>query len=255
MTLDLALALAGLDDVDLDELNRTAALLVRHDRKYALTNSQVHAVLADLPHDTRVLAIDGSRQLSYGSVYFDTPTLACFLDTAHRRPRRAKVRTRHYLDSGDRWLEVKERDQRGATHKWRRPHRALDALDTDDLDWVATHTSHVDTTALAPTLTTSYRRTTLLLPDESRATIDVGLRCTSLPDDQTVAPGDLVLVETKSAGRPTTLDRLLWAHGHRSERVSKYATGLAAVHPELPHNAWHRLLTRHFGPATADQAT
>ena len=57
---------------------------------------------------------------------------------------------------------------------------------------------------------------------------------------------DLVVVETKSAGSASAMDRLLWSHGVRPTRISKYATGLAALDPDLPHNRWSRTLRRHF---------
>jgi len=52
--------------------------------------------------------------------------------------------------------------------------------------------------------------------------------------------------ETKSAGPPSFFDRLLWTHGIRPVRISKFCTGLAALHPELPSNKWRRTLNRYF---------
>jgi hypothetical protein len=42
------------------------------------------------------------------------------------------------------------------------------------------------------------------------------------------------------------MDRLLWSLGHRPDRISKYATGLAAMHAHLPQNKWRPVLKRHF---------
>ncbi len=57
---------------------------------------------------------------------------------------------------------------------------------------------------------------------------------------------DLVAIETKSAGGAGELDRILWRRGHRPDRISKFATGLAALRRELPANRWARVLRRHF---------
>jgi hypothetical protein len=54
------------------------------------------------------------------------------------------------------------------------------------------------------------------------------------------------VVETKSANLPSQSDRWLWAHGIRPSRISKFCTGLAALHPELPANKWHRTLQKHW---------
>ena len=103
-------------------------------------------------------------------------------------------------------------------------------LDTVDLDgWSSSAHQHrrrwkvhtrryaqvhdVDPADLVATLHTSYLRTTLLL--------DAG------------------------AGR-ATVDRGLWELGHRPIRIAKYGTGLALLTPDLQHNRWHRVTSRHL---------
>ena len=63
------------------------------------------------------------------------------------------------------------------------------------------------------------------------------------------AAGALAVVETKTPAAPSAADRWLWAAGHRPAAVSKYATGMALLHPELPANKWHRVLTRELAAA------
>ena len=115
-------------------------------------------------------------------------------------------------------------------------------------------------------MSTTYRRTTLHLPDDgARATIDTDLTWTAFASGEDGegeergsgtratrrgAPrpaGPLAVVETKNPARCSPTDRYLWASGHRPSRISKYATGMAVLHPELPANKWHRLLTRELG--------
>ena len=97
---------------------------------------------------------------------------------------------------------------------------------------------------LAPTLTTSYRRSTLLVgDDEGRATIDGDVTAV----DESGRRIDLshhMLIETKSNGHPTQLDRVLWQLHVRPIRISKYCTSLAALHADLPAHPWHRTLAR-----------
>ena len=120
--------------------------------------------------------------------------------------------------------------------------------------------------SLKPVMSTTYRRTTLHLPDDgARATIDTDLTWTAFASGEDGegeergsgtratrrgAPrpaGPLAVVETKNPARCSPTDRYLWASGHRPSRISKYATGMAVLHPELPANKWHRLLTRELG--------
>ena len=129
--------------------------------------------------------------------------------------------------------------------------------------------------ALEPVLITRYERTTFHLPEEfARLTLDTRLAWIGLPPRGAPAAGRagsggghdgragnsgggggrhhvpvrtagaLAIVETKTPGAPSSADRGLWAAGHRPAAISKYATGMALLHPELPANKWHRVLTR-----------
>jgi hypothetical protein len=250
-------ALAGLEPVALDELMASAELQVRHDRKYLVPTGLVGDLVADLiagagaGAGSRVLTIDGAHCFRYRSVYFDTVDLASYLSAARRRPRRFKVRTRSYLDSGDCLLEVKTRDARGRTIKHRHPydieHQAQ--LTDDGRRFVSTVDQAAATAdVLQPTLTTGYRRATLLLPGaRARVTIDIDLTWShpGSPAHHLDLAG-LAIVETKTPGPPCPFDRALWSAGRRPVTISKYCTGLAALTPHLPANKWHRVLRRHF---------
>lgn len=112
-------ALAALPPVDLAELSERAGLMTRVDRKYLLPRADVGALLEELSGRLRVLEIDGRRVFRYRSTYYDTPDLAAFRAVAGRRRRRAKVRSREYLDTGATFLEVKTPTTRGGSTKQR----------------------------------------------------------------------------------------------------------------------------------------
>ena len=248
----------ALAPVTLDELNEAAALQTRRDRKYVLTPHELDDLLAALP-PARVLEIDGSRTFAYDSTYFDTPELDAYRLAATRRRRRFKVRTRTYVDTGSCFVEVKTRAGRGTTLKERQPHDDADHLGlarafvADRLADAGAPSAPV----LAPTLRSRYHRTTLLL-DDARVTLDTGLvwdllvptdasHHGTVPDVRRSATiGDLVVVETKTAAGsgPSSVDRLLWRAGHRPDRISKYATGVAVLVPDLPDAPWRRLVRR-----------
>lgn len=246
-------ALTHLAPIALDELVERAALLTRVDRKYLLPTTALPRVLAALAGDTRVLQIDDARDFSYESVYFDTPQLHGYHGAAHRRRRRFKVRIRRYLDTGASFCEVKTRGQRNATVKQRIPYlgdgTALDAEARAHTDAaLAEARIALGPVSFAPVLTTHYRRTTLFLPSSGcRVTLDTDLAW-ALPDGTTLQLPHRVVLETKSAGAASDVDRLLWSLKHRPCSLSKYGTGLAALRPELPSHRWHPVLRRHFSP-------
>ncbi|WP_418275740.1 polyphosphate polymerase domain-containing protein [Isoptericola jiangsuensis] len=243
-------ALADSTPVSLTELDATAALQTRVDRKYVLTPGEVADLLAGIGPGVRVLQIDGSRTFTYASTYYDTADLVTFHQAARRRRRRYKVRMRTYVDTGGTFLEVKTRAARGVTVKERvptadaGPQLAPQAARFVDDRLAAARIAAPPSSHLAPVLSSHYRRTTLLTHD-ARVTLDTDLTWRLAPGPDGVARwadvGGLVVVETKAGTAPSSVDRLLWRAGHRPDRISKYATGLAVLRPELPDHPWRRL--------------
>ena len=272
-----------LASTSLAELNGAAGLLTRVDRKYLVPMERAQDLVDGLTSDARVLDIDGRRRFSYASTYFDTPGLEAFMLTARKRRRRFKVRTRTYLDTSLCFLEVKTRGARGTTVKRRMGYHPDDAsrLTGPGRAFVAACLASTGVTgpavaravaaALRPVLATTYERTTLHLPRaEARATIDTALTwrrltpgvreraagvagapqalrpahlTTAIDGGEPVAVAGIAVVETKNPATPSPADRALWDAGHRPARISKYATGMALLHPELPANRWYRTLT------------
>lgn len=273
--------LSTLSAVGLEEISERAGLMTRVDRKYLVPRKTVQDLISELEHGIRVLEIDGRRTFRYASTYYDTADLATFRAAAGRRRRRVKIRRREYVDSGTAFLEVKTATGRGGSSKQRIPLPAgpgagpgsgpgsepgsgptSGPLEGDPRAFVDTALDGAGFALdgeLGPVLTTHYDRTTLLVTgEESRVTIDAGLRW-EIPGTQRPSgtgrhaasaplPGyeleGLLVVETKAGTRPGSADRLLWADGHRPVRISKYATGLALLDPRLPANRWHRTLQR-----------
>ena len=253
-----ALPVERFDTLGLADLTAGAELLTRVDRKYVLSPDQAAALLDGLDARTLVLAIDGRRRFQYESVYFDTPDLLSYRQSALRRRRRSKVRTRSYLDTGGAFLEVKTRDSRGTTVKDRTPYDPSDrdrltpaALGFIDQTLAARGHAALAAAELTPTLVTRYRRLTLLPPESGvRVTVDTDL-VWNYRRNALAVPG-LVILETKSGSRPCDVDRLLWRAGHRPAAISKYGTGLAALRGDLPDNKWTRVLKSHFQIASKE---
>ncbi|WP_182906282.1 polyphosphate polymerase domain-containing protein [Microbispora sp. H13382] len=249
-------ALARLAPVGLAELVDRAALQTRVDRKYLVPAESLPLLLERLMPYAQILDIDGERSFRYRSVYFDTPQLVSYHRAAQRRRRRFKVRTRTYLDSAQCWLEVKINGARGSITKHRLPYHPGDCGTVDPgRDFVdeALARESIGPAAgsrLDPILVTEYRRATLLLPDTaSRVTVDTALAWRH--GDATLWLPGMAVVETKTASAATLVDRMLWRAGMRPARISKYATGLAALRPDLPDGPWRRTLRRHFHGAAS----
>ncbi|MDN4480656.1 polyphosphate polymerase domain-containing protein [Demequina muriae] len=237
--------------VTLEELDATAALQTRTDRKYVLRPETWALALASLDAAPRVLDIDGLRTFRYESVYYDTPDLDSYRMAARRRPLRYKVRTRQYVDTGTVAVEVKLRSRTGETVKhreWLSPGASRGGgprLPAEAQRFVASFPATADAVGrLAETLTTSYERVTLLTAD-ARVTVDAHVRGRDNRGRE-AGFGDLLIVEVKASARAGAVDRALWSLGVRPSRVSKYCTALAALRPDLPSHRWARTLRRHL---------
>lgn len=239
-----------LPPVSLDQINAVAPLQTRVDRKYVLPAAQAWTIIHGAAPGAYILEIEGRRDFAYRSTYFDTTGLAAFYGAAQRRRRRFKVRIRRYDDTRC-FLEIKTRDGRGRSVKYRSP-RPVDIaprLREQDLVHVrrilAENGIDLDSAApdgsLVTALTTRYIRSTIHVPDSgSRVTVDHDLVWCD-PTGRELALGGHVIVETKSARAASSVDRQLWRTGHRPQRISKYATGMALLFPGLPGNRWNRI--------------
>jgi hypothetical protein len=243
---------AALPAATLEEVLAAAELQVRTDRKYLVPVAVFARLGAELADTFHVLEIDGRRNFAYESVYFDTPDLALYRQHLQGRRRRYKVRTRSYLDSGETMLEAKLKGLRGETVKSRWPHpatgrRTLTEEARTVLDELIGREYGVNLPELAPSVTTTYSRTTLVdLLGGGRVTCDVDLVCRANGISRPTPDGH-VLVETKTAGPGGPADQCLHRLGVRPVSVSKYCVGVALLHPEVPANPWQRMLRRNFG--------
>lgn len=240
-----------------------ADLATRHDRKYLLAREDLPAVVKHLPCHLAILDIGDRRLLAYESTYFDTRDRSLYRDHVQGRRKRYKARTRAYRDTRDAMFEVKLKGGRGETVKMRMPYDYERRAELTDegrrfLDLVIADTYGMTVPSLAPALSTSYHRTTLVdIERGARITIDVGLSWSN--DAVTWRADDLALIETKDASGPGLVDAMLCSLGIRPLRVSKYCIGVALLDPTTPANPWSRLLRTRFGwtrqPAAAVPTT
>jgi hypothetical protein len=245
--------LDGFDGVTLVEMDRVVALHTRRDRKYLLLPEVARELLEAMAADARALDIGGCRSFRYESVYFETPEMDSYRLTALSRRRRFKVRTRLYVDSGTCMLEVKTKGPRGQTVKRRVPYRVADRhrLTPRGVAFVASCLDDRYVSDLRPALTTCFLRSTLVLGDQSRITLDRDLLCADTAGQAMRMPNRFVL-ETKSRGASTTADRWLWRRSVRPTAISKYCVGSAAIDPTLPATRWRRLIRAHTTAAGAE---
>ena len=240
---------------------RDTTLLDRVDTKFVCSVTEVEAILDEVGPAYGALTMDGRRSFRYRTTYYDDAGHRCFRDHLAGRPVRAKIRVRRYLDDGQVWLEVKQRNAAGRTRKHRVP------LEAGGDPWASPEhppalpvelrtvlPRHLDPAALRPILDVSYLRSTLKRLDAharpERVTLD---RAIAWSSPAHVAPAvSAVIVELKQATHEASPWREALRHaGQHPTAVSKYCVGMAALGLGAPSAALHAMLKRLREPAHA----
>ncbi|NUT54603.1 MAG: polyphosphate polymerase domain-containing protein [Thermoleophilia bacterium] len=248
-------ALDAYGPISLDELEATAGMLTRIDRKYLVTWTVAEQLLTALAPTHRALEIDGRRVFTYRSMYLDSPSLGAFRAHTQQRRRRYKCRTRHYVDADLHMFEVKLKGLRGLTIK----HRLAmpGAAPTDEALSFATDCVEqaygCRPRDLRECLTTEYRRVTLAGP-ASRMTLDFELHFRDVAGRSAALQDGYVIVESKTARGPGAADLMLKRLGVRPVECSKYCVGVALLRGDVKGNGLRWLIRRYFTPATLEPA-
>lgn len=163
------------------DLDRIAAvrLMNRVDTKYLVDERRCMELLERAADQYYVQIIDDCRACRYATLYYDTPQWDMYHLHHNRRLTRQKIRTRTYVETGVTYLEVKNKSNKGRTHKRRmaldRSLFAAAATDTAAADFLRREARYAPE-ALSPSLATRFVRVTLVnRAMTERLTIDFDL--------------------------------------------------------------------------------
>ena len=227
---------AGFSPVDLEEVDRRAALQRRVDQKYLVTPDTLRSLLRSMRSDHDILEIDGRRAFDYESTYFDTPSLECFREHIENRRPRYKARTRCYVDTGSCFFEVKVKRVDGETVK---RHLEQDPADRGEIppagqrllsETLAECEVPTAGERLEPTLVTRFRRVTLAGAEQpQRITVDFDIELDARGAGS-VGIGDRhAVIETKTPEGDGPCDRRLAELGAEPISLSKYRLGIGML--------------------------
>jgi hypothetical protein len=227
--------------ISLEEM-RSVKLMNRIDTKYVVTNDEFLELLAMVSSQGyKVQAIDGLRAVRYDTLYYDTEERAMYIAHHNQMLNRQKIRTRHYVDSNQTFLEVKNKSNRGRTDKRRTSidlsyfsdiHRNPQAVE------YLSERSRYDIATLTPALATRFVRITIVNPTLSeRVTIDLDLEYEDMRSGRRATIEGMAIIEIKQDGN---------LHSHTKDRlrdmritplkVSKYCLGSALTVADIKRN-------------------
>ena len=228
--------LEALGPITLEEMEGIK-LMNRVDTKYLTDEATLLRILAAADAaGYRVLVTEGMRISPYDSVYYDTAGLKMFYDHHNRRLVRQKVRTRSYVNSGDTYLEIKRKNNKGRTKKKRMGIPTVELMDfRADADACAYLAGHSWFTApeLFPVLETTFHRITLVNPAMTeRLTIDTLLEFKNFRTGKETSLQNAVIIELKQDGRADSqMKGILLDLRVKPVRVSKYCIAVTLTDP------------------------
>ena len=226
----------ALRPITLSEMD-SIKLMNRIDSKYLTDEATLLKILsAAADAGYRVLVTEGVRISPYDSVYYDTAGLKMFYDHHNRRLVRQKVRTRSYVNSGDSYLEIKRKNNKGRTKKKRIGIPASQLMDfsvnPEACAYLAKH-SWFTAEDLSPVLETLFHRITLVNPAMTeRLTIDTLLNFKNFRTGKETSLQNAVIIELKQDGRAASqMKNILLDLRVKPVRVSKYCVALTLTDP------------------------
>jgi hypothetical protein len=230
------LALPDFDPVTLEEMDQVK-LMDRFDKKFLFPVHKLQEVLSAISKSYRVLQINEKRIMSYTSMYYDTLGFVMYNDHHNRKLNRFKIRKREYLDSGDVFLEIKFKSNKGRTRKKRIEisNRHM-AFCKDEKKFIKKLTPYRPK-MLYPSINNNFERITLVHKSSpERVTLDLNL--TYRMGEKNAQLASLCVAEIKQSRNAGTSDI---EHVFRQNRIlpmnfSKYCMGLIMVNPSIKYN-------------------
>lgn len=227
--------LVGYYPISLEQV-QIADLMSRMEVKYTFKKSQLPQFLEQLIDDYRVLTVNENTVNPYETLYFDTPTYSFYYQHHNSIYNRFKIRQRHYVSSGDSFLEIKFRNNKNRVIKDRIPtENHKDYIGEDGLNLINTKTS-IESSQLKPTLWVYFNRITLVNSNFSeRITIDTNLSFRY--NDKVVSYPDIAIAEVKQEIHfRSAFIQLMKRNIIRDVSNSKYCIGMASVNENVKKN-------------------
>ncbi len=231
--------LGRLQPVSLDEIS-SARLMSRVEIKYLFPSCKLPELIHRLSGNYKVLQIMDRRILPYSTTYFDTAEYLFYYQHTRGELARHKVRYRQYEATGESFLEIKRRTNKGRTIKWRIENRLMDGQFDPDAAGFIREFLPVSPEKIYPALVNRFTRITLSGYDlMERITIDFNIGF-SVPGEQLdISLPYLAVAELKKEAyaSSTHFRNFLREMKIYPAGFSKYCVGNALLNDSLKRNA------------------
>ncbi len=230
------------------EAMKAVRLMNRVDQKYIVPAHQLEELLGRVAGGYYVQETGGERVAPYRTLYFDTADLAMYTMHHNKKLNRQKLRVRTYRSTDTTFFEIKNKDNRGKTHKVRIP---IDpamfdcALEVDRVRQFLNANTPYPVASLHSCLENRFQRITLVDKEmNQRVTIDSRILFHNHATQFNSDISHLLVIEVKhQADAPMSeIERTLHEMHILPRRMSKYCIGTALTDPGAKSNQFKEKL-------------
>lgn len=234
-----AIAVIGkMDAISLKEMDRVS-LMDRVDTKFYFNEEYLAPVLKSIQQNYNVLEIEGVRMMPYESLYYDTADKQMLRWHQNGKLNRYKIRRRKYMLTGQDFLEIKFKSNKGNTEKTR---RLFNVNKEEDRKFIHENTPF-SLNDLDNVLNNSFQRIMLVnRVSAERVTIDLNVSFGEGDNTEMTKLEKLVVLEVKSerSGGMSEIERKLKEFQIYPNGFSKFITGMYIFHKDLKFNRFKR---------------
>jgi len=204
----------------------------RYDTKYIFSPELLKTILVRLSPNYRVLNINNNYIQDYESLYFDNSEFKFYLEHHNGKLNRYKIRFRRYLQSKLIFIEIKFKNNKNQTKKWREEINETsyfqNLMTEKERSFINTFLRQ-NPGQLYPRVKVTYSRLTLIHKEiPERITIDLNL--SYLKNGETKNYKNIVIAEVKqrNLGQYSDFFNIMHEHKILPLRFSKYCFGIAS---------------------------
>lgn len=219
------------DTINLSYLEDKALLLNRKEIKFIVPIALVELVLNDCKNEYDLLKINDVSTFKYSTNYYDTVNFKLYFDHHNKKGNRFKIREREYAQMDQKYVEVKTKNNKKQTIKYRKEIEYWH----DAKEFIQDHTRLIES-ELHQSLCSDYTRITLLHKQrKEKVTLDFNLRF--FENQKSIQYNNLVIVEVKVENSSAIhFNTIMKKYKIRSGSLSKYCLGLISLNPTLKKN-------------------
>ena len=227
------------EPVALDELDNSL-FMKRYETKYLFSPEILHSVLDGLADSYRIISINNHFLQDYETLYFDTPDFKFYLDHQNGKLNRYKVRFRKYPVSESMFVEIKFKNNKNQTEKWRKEitkkNYSRGVITDQENRFINTYFKN-DSGYLTPRLTIAYSRLAFIHKrDRERITIDLDLSYSKGSDGKSFSNLSIAEVKQETLSHRSSFSRIMRELRIQPMRFSKYCFGIYQFYPLLKYN-------------------